>query len=45
MATLWISAADTIDPTGPYTESAVQFASFVLYKLSGENYTGIQTVT
>jgi hypothetical protein len=45
MATLWISAADTIDPTGPYTESAVQFASFVLYKLSGEKYSGIQTVT
>jgi hypothetical protein len=45
MATLWISAADTIDPAGPYTESAVQFASFVLYKLSGEKYTGIQTTT
>lgn len=45
MATLWISAADTIDPTGPYTESAVEFASFVLYKLTGEKYTGIQTVT
>lgn len=45
MATLWISAADTIDPTGPYTESAVQFASFVLYKLSAEKYTGIHTVT
>lgn len=45
MATLWISAADTIDPTGPYTESAVQFASFILYKLSGEKYNGIQTVT
>lgn len=45
MATLWISAADTIEPTGPYTDSAVQFASFILYKLSGEKYTGIQTVT
>jgi hypothetical protein len=45
MATLWISAADTIDPTGPYTESAVQFASLVLYKLSAEKYNGIQTVT
>lgn len=45
MATLWISAADTIDPTGPYTESAVHFASFVLWKLSGEKYTGVQTVT
>lgn len=45
MATLWISASDTIDPTGPYTESAVQTASLVLYKLSGEKYTGIHTVT
>lgn len=45
MATLWISAADTIDPTGPYTESAVEFASFILYKLSGEKYNGIQTTT
>lgn len=45
MATLWISASDTIDPTGPYTESAVQFASFILYKLSAEKYTGLTTVT
>jgi hypothetical protein len=45
MGTLWISAADTIDPTGPYTESAVNFASTILFKLSGEKYTGIQTVT
>lgn len=45
MATLWISAADTIDPTGPYTESAVQYASFVLYKLTAEKYTGIRSTT
>ena len=45
MATLWISAADTIDPTGPYTASAVEFASFVLYKLSGEKYSGLQEIT
>lgn len=45
MATLWISASDTIDPTGPYTESAVQFASFILYKLTGEKYTGTRTTT
>lgn len=45
MATLWISASDTIDPTGPYTDSAVQTASFILYKLSAEKYNGIQTVT
>lgn len=45
MAALWISASDTIDPTGPYTESAVEYASFVLYKLTGEKYSGIQTIT
>jgi hypothetical protein len=45
MATPWISAADTIDPTGPYTESAVQTASFVLYKLTAEKYTGVGTTT
>jgi hypothetical protein len=45
MATLWISAADTIDPTGPYTQSAVEFASFALFKLSAEKYTGLQTTT
>lgn len=45
MATLWISAADTIDPTGPYTTSAVEFASLILFKLSGEKYSGIQTIT
>lgn len=45
MAIPWISAADTIDPNGPYTESAVQFASMVLFKLSAEKYTGVQTST
>lgn len=45
MATLWISPSDTIDPTGPYTDTAVEYASFVLFKLSGEKYNGIQTTT
>lgn len=45
MAILWISAADTIDPTGPYTASAVEYASFILYKLSAEKFTGVYTVT
>lgn len=45
MAKLWISASDTIDPTGPYTASAIEYASFILYKLSGEKYTGISTTT
>ncbi|UDL16772.1 head-to-tail adaptor [Arthrobacter phage Atuin] len=41
----WITAADTIAPTGPYTESAVATASWILFKLSGEKYTGISTST
>lgn len=45
MATLWLSASDTIDPTGPYTQSAIEFASFILYKLSGEKYSGVQETT
>lgn len=45
MATLWISAEETIDPTGPYTESAVEFSSLILYKLSGEKYPGVSTTT
>lgn len=45
MAKLWISAADTIDPTGPYTASAIAYASEILYKLSGEKYTGVYTTT
>jgi hypothetical protein len=45
MTGLWISASDTIAPTGPYTESAVATASFILFKLSGEKYTGTFTST
>lgn len=43
MTGLWIGAADTIAPTGPYTQSAVETASFILFKLSGEKYTGTST--
>lgn len=45
MAVLWISANDTMDPTGPYTDWAVRTASWVLYKLTAEKYSGIQTTT
>ena len=45
MAKLWLSAKDTLDPEGPYTESAIRTASLVLYKLTGEKYPGITTST
>jgi len=45
MAKLWISPSDTIEPTGMFTDEAVQTASLVLYKLTGEKYPGISTST
>lgn len=45
MAKLWLTAEDTIEPTGIYTEDAIHTASFVLYKLTGEKYPGISTST
>jgi hypothetical protein len=45
MAVLWISANDTSDPTGPFTDWAVRTASWILYKLTAEKYSGIQTTT
>lgn len=45
MARLWLSAEDTIEPDGMYTDEAIETASFVLYKLTGEKYPGISTST
>jgi hypothetical protein len=45
MAQLWLSKADTFDPTGPHTQAAIDTASFILYKLTGEKYPGVQTST
>lgn len=45
MAKLWLSAEDTIDPNGIWTPDAIQTASFVLFKLTGEKYPGISTST
>lgn len=42
---LWISVDDTFDPTSPYADSAVRTASFILFKLSGEKYSGTKTST
>lgn len=45
MSILWISPEDTIEPDGVYTQSAIEAACFILYKLTAEKYTGIKTVT
>lgn len=45
MAILWLKNSDTVEPTGVYTSDAVAAASLILYKLSGEKFTGIQTAT
>lgn len=45
MAKRWIEPADTIDPTGPYTQLAVDAASWLLFKLTGEKYPGRNNIT
>lgn len=45
MAVLWITANDTIDPTGPHTDWAIRSASWILYKLTAEKYTGLKSAT
>lgn len=45
MVAPWISVEDTAFPQSPYAEIAVDYATFVLYKLTGEKYPGVSTVT
>lgn len=45
MAILWLKNSDTIAPSGSFTTEAVATASFIMYKLSGERYTGVQHAT
>lgn len=45
MAVLWLNASDTDDPTSEHTPGAMDLASFVLYHLTGEKYTGVTTST
>lgn len=45
MTVLWLAKTDTVDPTGPHTQTAIETASFVLYSLTGQKYNGIQTAT
>lgn len=45
MAKRWIEPADTIDPTGPYTQMCIDAASWLLFKLTAEKYPGRNTTT
>lgn len=45
MTILWLQPEDTVDPTGPFTDSAIRSASWTLFKLTAEKYPGIQMKT
>lgn len=45
MVAPWIKSVDTAFPESPYAQTAVDYASFVLYKLTGEKYPGVATTT
>ena len=45
MVTPWITAAETAFPESPYAQTAVEYATFVLYKLTAEKYPGISRTT
>lgn len=42
---LWADISEMPDPTNPYNEMALEMASHILYKLTGEKFQGIHTVT
>lgn len=45
MAVPWITASDTMEPTHPVSDLAVRRASWLLYRLTGQKYSGIETST
>lgn len=45
MAITWITASELPSSGSPYAQEAAQFASWILYKLTGEKYPGIRTST
>lgn len=45
MVAPWITAAETAFPESPYAQTAVEYATFVLYKLTAEKYPGISRTT
>lgn len=42
---LWADVSEMPDPTNPFNEMALEMASHILYKLTGEKFQGIHTVT
>lgn len=45
MVSPWITVSDLAVPDSPYAQEAIEYATFVLYKLSGEKYPGISRAT
>lgn len=45
MAVLWCATTDLVEPTSINAPAAVQWASDILFRLSGEKFTGLQQVT
>lgn len=45
MVTPWITVDELAVPGSPYAQEAIEYATFVLYKLSGERYPGISRTT
>ena len=43
MPVVWITSDDLSDPTSEFAEDAAEAASWVLFRLSGQRYTGITT--
>lgn len=41
----WITVQETIEPTHPFAPYAVTIASELLYKLTGEKFTGVKSAT
>lgn len=42
---MWAEVEDLVNPNHPYSETALQTASWILYQLTGEKYQGVHTVT
>ena len=45
MAISWITEDDLSDPSNPLSAVMAESASWILYKLTGEKYTGFRTST
>lgn len=45
MPVQWITVQDTVEPTHEYAPYAVELATYILFKLSGEKYQGLNSTT